>query len=92
MSAIKTVTVCINRRVSPDKPSCGARGGMEIAAALRAAVAERGWAISVETFYCLGQCEQGPNLKLSPGGEFLHHAQLEDLPQLLDRIAAFAKE
>lgn len=91
MSAIKTVTVCINRRASPDTPSCGARGGEEIAAALQAAVAERGLPISVEIFRCLGRCEQGPNLKLSPGGEFLHDVHLEDLPQLLDRIVAFAK-
>lgn len=92
MSALKTVTVCINRRVVPGSPSCGARGGVEIAAALRAAVAERGLPITVETFYCLGRCAQGPNLKLSPGGEFLHEAHLEDLPRLLGRIAAFAQE
>lgn len=92
MCALKTVTVCINRRLSPDKPSCGARGGVEIAAALQAAVAERGLPVSVDTFYCLGCCEQGPNLKLSPGGEFLHDVHLEDLPQLLEKIATFAQE
>lgn len=65
---------------------------MAIAAALGTAIALRGLPINVESFYCLGQCEQGPNLKLSPGGEFLHDVHLEDVPQLLERLAAFARE
>jgi hypothetical protein len=37
-------------------------------------------------------CERGPNLKLSPGGEFCHGVHLEDLPELLEKITAFAKD
>lgn len=86
------MTVCVNYRASPDAPSCGARGGVEIAEALQAAIAERGLPVVVERFYCLGMCEHGPNLKLSPGGEFCQGLHLEDLPQLLEKITAFAKD
>jgi (2Fe-2S) ferredoxin len=92
MKTGKTVTVCVNYRVNPDAPSCGARGGVEIAAALEAAIAERGLPVAVERFNCLGQCNFGPNLKLSPGGEFCQGVRLEDLPQLLEKITAFAKD
>lgn len=92
MKTTKTVTVCINFRANPDTPSCAARGGAEIAAALTAAIAEKGLPIAVKTFHCLGKCERGPNIKLSPGGEFIHGVQPGNLAALLDRIAAFASE
>jgi (2Fe-2S) ferredoxin len=91
MKTGKIVTVCINRRSNPDAPSCGARGGVEIAQALETAITERGVPVLVERFNCLGMCERGPNLKLSPGGEFCHGVHLEDLPELLEKITAFAK-
>lgn len=90
MKSAKHITVCINHRANPDTPSCGARGGLEIADALRIAIAERGLAIDVRTFHCLGKCELGPNAKLSPGGEFCHGIRQENLAPLLEKIAAFA--
>lgn len=86
----KHVTVCVNRRANPDQPSCGMRGGLEIAEALRRAIEERGLEIEVRTFNCLGKCELGPNAKLSPGGEFCHGIQPAELEPLLQKIAAFA--
>lgn len=92
MNKQKIVTVCINRRASPDTPSCGARGGLEIADALEAAIAAQDLPVRLERFKCLGLCERGPNIKLSPGGEFCHEVSLENLPQVLLRIAAFAED
>lgn len=90
MSTRKRVTVCINYRANPDQPSCGARGGGEIAQALKAAVAAQGLPVEVVTFNCLGECERGPNVKLSPGGEFCHGVRLDDLTPVLEKISAFA--
>src|SRR3989338_1372057 len=92
MKIRKIVTVCINHRTNPDTPSCGARGGVEIAQALEVAIAGRGLPVAIERFKCLGLCERGPNLKLSPGGEFCHGVRIGDLPQLLEKITAFAKD
>ena len=72
MKPAKHITVCINQRANPDTLSCGMRGGLEIADALKTALAESGLGIGVRTFHCLGKCELGPNAKLSPGGEFCH--------------------
>jgi (2Fe-2S) ferredoxin len=91
MNNEKIVTVCINRRANPEMPSCGARGGVEIADALEAAIAEQGLPVRLERFKCLGLCERGPNIKLSPGGEFCHEVKLEDLPAVLKRITSFAE-
>jgi len=88
----KRIIVCVNQRVSPDTPSCGSRGGIEIAEALEIALSATDSTISVERFYCLGCCGQGPNLKFSPNGEFWHDVHLEDVPQLVSRAAAFVQD
>lgn len=88
----KCVIVCVNRRVNPDLPSCGNRGGLEIAQALEIGLSAIDTSISVERFNCLGCCEEGPNLKFSPNGEFWHDVHLEDVPQLLSRAAAFVQD
>lgn len=87
----KKIIACINRRANPDTPSCAARGGVEIAQALEQAIAARGLPVTVERFKCLGLCELGPNLKLSPGGVFFHHMCLADVPKILDEIEGFLK-
>ena len=90
MKPVKHITVCINQRANPDTLSCGMRGGLEIADALKTALAESGLGIGVRTFHCLGKCELGPNAKLSPGGEFCHGLEPTDLTSLLQKIAAFS--
>lgn len=91
MKPAKHILVCINQRANPDQPSCGMRGGVEIAAALPQAIAEQGLNCEVKTFYCLGKCELGPNAKLAPGGEFCHGMAPDDLTPVLARIAAFTR-
>ena len=76
------ITVCINHRANPDVPSCAARGGAEVARCLEQAVAERNLPLRIERFNCLGKCELGPNLKLSPGGNFYHGVSPESIPEI----------
>lgn len=87
----KKVTVCVNHRANPEMPSCGSRG-IQIAQALETGLAAQNSAVIVERFNCLGCCNEGPNLKFSPGGEFWHDVRLEDVPRLLEQVAAFAQE
>lgn len=89
MKPAKHITVCINQRANPDTLSCGMRGGLEIADALKTALAESRLGMDVRTFHCLGKCELGPNAKLSPGGEFCHGLDPTDLTPLLKKIAEF---
>ncbi len=86
----KIVTVCIHWRANPNVPSCARRGGVVIADQLEKEIAARRLPVHLERFECLGQCDRGPNVKLSPGGEFCHGVDVEDIPGLLDRIELFA--
>ena len=85
--AMKTIIVCVNHRSNPNQPSCGARGGADIADYIEHKVSKDQLQLSVERFNCLGFCEQGPNLKIAPEGCFIHGVKIEALPDLLRELA-----
>lgn len=80
---MKTIIVCVNHRANPNQPSCGAKGGLEIADCIEAEIARNQLNISIERLNCLGFCDRGPNLKILPGGRFVYAAQLADIPALI---------
>jgi (2Fe-2S) ferredoxin len=85
----RKVIVCVNHRANPDQPSCGARGGEAIACSLEKALSHHQPGIRVERFNCLGQCDSGPNIRLSPAGPFYHHLTVQDVPGLVAEIEDF---
>jgi len=88
---VKQVVVCTNHRTSPNQPSCGGSGGGEaLAQRLEAEISAKGWQISVERFPCLGYCDKGPTLKLSPGGRFICEIDPDNLDEVLEQIGHFA--
>jgi NADH:ubiquinone oxidoreductase subunit E len=89
---VKQVIVCTNLRTNPAQPSCAARGGVILADRLEQAIAARGWHVKLTRFCCLGHCETGPNLKLSPGGQFISDIKPDKLDQVLQQIEAFSTD
>jgi NADH:ubiquinone oxidoreductase subunit E len=84
-TGIPRLTVCVNLR--PENGiavSCAARGSEAIAAALRDAVAARGLALEIDTFRCLGMCEKGPAVRLTPGNNWFFGVKPEHVAELLD--------
>lgn len=86
------IIICVNYRSNPNQPSCAARGSEAIAQCLEQEITERGLPASVERFYCLGYCERGPNLRLTPEGRFFHQFGIGDIPQLLAEVVFAAKK
>jgi (2Fe-2S) ferredoxin len=83
--------VCVNKR--PDgvpKGSCAARGAVEIHAALKASLQERGLA-KVEaracTASCLDTCWAGPVIAVEPDGFFYGRVTMADVPEIVDALA-----
>jgi (2Fe-2S) ferredoxin len=83
---MKTIIVCINHRANPNQPSCGARGGIELADLVEKEISRLGLNIRMERFKCLGFCDRGPNLKIAPDGRFIYGAKPEDIPILIQEI------
>jgi (2Fe-2S) ferredoxin len=86
---MKKIIACVNHRVNPHLPSCGARGSELIACQLELALEKKGIAIKLERVYCLGRCEQGPNIRLIPGGRFFFGVKAEDIPEILAQVEEF---
>lgn len=89
---MKTIIVCVNHRTNPNQPSCGARGGIEIADLVEAEISRLGLNIRMERFKCLGFCDRGPNLKIAPDGGFIYGAKPEDIPRLIREVANAADD
>jgi NADH:ubiquinone oxidoreductase subunit E len=81
-----TVIVCINRRFQSDKGSCAEKGSEALADALAAGIAARNLDIDLERIRCLGQCLEGPAVRLAPGGRFYLGVGADDIADILDDI------
>lgn len=71
---MKKLLICTNLRTNPSQSSCAARGSHALASELNQAIKKENLAIEVEHTSCLGFCEIGINLRLSPNGDFIHSA------------------
>jgi (2Fe-2S) ferredoxin/predicted O-methyltransferase YrrM len=67
-------------------PCCGARGGHQVADALRREVAARGLAEEVQITACgsIGLCERGPNMVVYPEGTWYSGVRPEDAAEIVE--------
>ncbi|MGN7612249.1 (2Fe-2S) ferredoxin domain-containing protein [Magnetococcales bacterium HHB-1] len=80
----KKLLVCVAERVS--KKSCAGEGSLEIVDQLTSMVQARKLPLEVQPIYCFGRCEEGPNIRLAPGGRFFTMVKEEKLADLLQTI------
>ena len=80
--------VCVNQRLNPRRPSCGARGAQALAEQFEAALAHRCAELVVTRIYCLGACEQGPNVRLAPGGRYWRAVGTDDIERIVREVCA----
>ena len=88
--ARRHVFVCTQERPLGGRPACGRRGGAELLAALREAVARRAdlWDVAVTGCECLGPCFEGPNAVVYPEGVWYSGAAAGDADAIVDEHLA----
>jgi (2Fe-2S) ferredoxin len=86
----KTVFVCTHARTD-GRTSCGdpGRGGLELCQALKDGVKRLGLkdTVRVARSGCLDLCEQGPNVFINPGEQWLSDVKPEDAEAILKKLA-----
>src|SRR5271154_6855204 len=85
----KYVFVCTNERPEGERVSCGGSFcGKALAAQLKEEVKKAGMAdkIRVSKSGCLDVCEEGANVLITPDNLWLHHAELSDIPSILEKL------
>lgn len=90
MRFARHVFVCTQQRAGGGKPSCGARGGAALVAALEAAIAARAdlaTTVTVTACACLGPCFDGPNAVVYPDGVWYAGLEVGDVDELIAHLA-----
>ena len=64
------LVVCINRRLGTGQRSCVGSGNLEYIAEVKRLIELAGFDVPVVERECLGKCEQGPVMRIAPGGQF----------------------
>jgi len=80
----KKLFICTNKTVAIGRPSCGLRGSEKTMALLKEELALRNLDIGVENITCLGQCNYGPTLRISGGGNFYLGADPDRVTDIVD--------
>jgi (2Fe-2S) ferredoxin len=81
-SSDKKLRVCTNFRANPNHPSCGARGSDAILTVLTS----KKLAICIEESPCMGLCDVGPNIRLTPNGNCFNEVTIEKLDTVIKEI------
>ena len=78
--------VCVNRRFADQKPSCAQRGSLELIAQLQQFVDQRNIDVRLEPKVCLNLCQEGPAMRVIPGGDIFRMVTSDNLPTIADRL------
>lgn len=88
----KQLLVCTNFRANPNNPSCGARDSQLVFDQLKTSLAKENIEIATVESPCMGYCNDGPNARLAPNGEFFHGISAKNLAEVLQATKKFSKE
>ena len=92
MSRPIRIVVCINERLSAGQRSCVGSGSLDYIRELRGMIAAEGLEVTVVERECLGKCEQGPVMRIAPGGRFFTEVNESSLPLIITELKAFMRQ
>ena len=83
------LVVCINRRLGAGQRSCAGSGSLDLIERIERMIDARGLAVPVVRRECLGRCEQGPAMRIAPGGPFFTEIDEAALEVIIGELEAF---
>ncbi len=92
MSRPVRIIVCINERLSVGQRSCVGSGNLDYIRDLRSMIATEGLEVTVVERECLGKCEQGPVMRIAPGGRFFTEINESSLPLIITELKDFIRQ
>ena len=81
----KHIFICTNQRTAGGRPSCGEQHGLELVAAFKKLIKDRGLSVGMraQKAGCLDVCELGPSVVVYPEGVFYGGVQIEDVEEIV---------
>ena len=90
MSRPVRLIVCINQRLGTGQRSCVDSGNLGYISRIRQLIDEAGLDIPIIERECLNKCEEGPVMRIAPGGRFFTEIDESVLPLIVDELKIFA--
>ena len=84
--------VCVNRRLGSGQRSCVGSGNLDYISEIRRRIEAAGLAVPVVERECLGRCEQGPVMRIAPGGRFFTEIDQSSLAGIMQELETFVRE
>lgn len=81
----KHIFICTNQRTTGGRPSCGEQHGLELVAAFKKEINDKGLSVNMraQKSGCLDVCELGPSVVVYPEGVFYGNVQLADVAEIV---------
>lgn len=90
-SAIRLV-VCVNKRLGTGQRSCVDSGNLDYIAEIEVLIEQASLDVAIVKRECLGKCEQGPVMRIAPGGRFFTEINQTTLPDIVSEIRRLVAE
>lgn len=90
-SAIRLIA-CVNKRFGTGQRSCVDSGNLDYIAEIETLIEKAGLDIAIVKRECLGKCEQGPVMRIAPGGRFFTEINQTSLPVIVSEIKILVAE
>ncbi len=83
----KHIFICTNERAAGERKSCGQAHGLELVAAFKKSLLEKGLKTEVraQRAGCLDACETGPTLVVYPEGVYYKNVQISDVEEIIQK-------
>ena len=81
--------VCINQRLGAGQRSCAGSGSLALIERIERLIDESELVVPVVRRECLGRCEQGPTMRIAPGGPFFTEIDDAALPVIMAELERF---
>jgi (2Fe-2S) ferredoxin len=83
------LVVCVNERLGSGQRSCVGSNNLEYIGKIRSMIEAENLSVPIIERICLGKCEQGPVMRIAPGGRFFTEITDARLQDIIDEIKAF---
>jgi (2Fe-2S) ferredoxin len=70
MRGLLRLVVCVNQRLGSGQRSCAGSGSLDLVARIESLIEAENIDVPIVRRECLGRCEEGPVMRIAPGGAF----------------------
>ena len=84
--------VCVNQRLGTGQRSCVGSGNLDYIREIRRRISAEKLDVPVIERECLGKCDQGPVMRIAPGGRFFTEIDEACLNLIMQELKAFIRD